>query len=75
MKRKQERQPAQQNSSASAAPPRSLPRHAQQHHDAIAHLRAGRLDESRAVLQQVADADPQDWQALHLLGLIAYRQG
>lgn len=75
MTRKSQRRPAQQSPSASAAPSRPRPDNAQQHHDAIAHLRAGRLDEAKDVLQQVAEADPQDWQALHLLGLIAYRQG
>lgn len=42
--------------------------------DAIAHLHGGRFSEAAAILRQVAAADPENWQSLHLLGLTAYRQ-
>ncbi len=43
--------------------------------DAIGLLRAGRLGEAAAALNRISAADPENWQAAHLLGLTAYRQG
>jgi Tfp pilus assembly protein PilF len=38
-------------------------------------LNAGRLDQARSIFQQVLQADPINADALHLLGVIALRQG
>jgi protein O-GlcNAc transferase len=43
--------------------------------EAIALLKAGRLDEAAAAFERVIAADPENWQSIHLLGLVAYRQG
>lgn len=75
MKRKQQRQPARHPSPAPAAPPQPRPEHAEGQLEAIAHLKAGRLDEAAALLRRIVEAHPEAWQGLHLLGLIAYRQG
>jgi protein O-GlcNAc transferase len=75
MKRKQQRKPANQPSRAPAPPPQPRPEHADGQTEAIAHLKAGRLDEATALLREIVEAHPQSWQGLHLLGLIAYRQG
>jgi protein O-GlcNAc transferase len=75
MKRRQQQHPAQQPSPAPAARPQPRPEDAEGQMEAIAHLKAGRLDEAAALLQGIVDARPENWQGLHLLGLIAYRQG
>ncbi len=75
MKRKQQRQPANQPSRAPAAPPQPRPEHADRQMEAIDHLKAGRLDEATTLLREIVEAHPESWQGLHLLGLIAYRQG
>ncbi len=43
--------------------------------DAIGLLRAARLGEAADALSRITDADPENWQAMHLRGLTAYRQG
>ena len=50
-------------------------RHPPSQADAAGFLRDGRPGEAAAVLRQIIAADPESWQALHLLGLTAYRQG
>ena len=63
MKRKQQRQSARR-------PLRRLPRHrarpehAERQLEAIAHLKAGRLDEAAAMLHLIVEGDPDDWQGL-----------
>jgi predicted O-linked N-acetylglucosamine transferase (SPINDLY family)/SAM-dependent methyltransferase len=42
--------------------------------EAMNLLRAGKLNEAGEILEAVVASDPQNWQALHLLGLILYRQ-
>jgi tetratricopeptide (TPR) repeat protein len=43
--------------------------------EAVAHHRAGRLDEAKQLYQQILDIDPHHAETHHLLGLIAYRTG
>jgi protein O-GlcNAc transferase len=43
--------------------------------EAIMLLKAGRLDEAAGAFERVIAADPENWQSIHLLGLVAYRQG
>jgi protein O-GlcNAc transferase len=42
---------------------------------AIDHLKAGRLDQAETLYRQIVADDPEHWQGLHLLGLIAHKQG
>ncbi len=42
---------------------------------AIDHLKAGRLAEATALFREVVAEDPLHWRGLHLLGLIAHKQG
>jgi tetratricopeptide (TPR) repeat protein len=42
---------------------------------AVAHHQAGRLDEAERLYTRVLDADPRNFDALHLLGVIAHQQG
>ena len=42
---------------------------------AAAHHRAARLGEAEAIYRQVLAVDPNQGDALHLLGLVAYRRG
>jgi protein O-GlcNAc transferase len=42
---------------------------------AMGHLKAGRLSEAATVYRDIVTEDPRHWQGLHLLGLIAYKQG
>ncbi len=42
---------------------------------AIAHQQAGRWQEAEAICRQVLQAEPEHADALHLLGLLAYRTG
>ena len=43
--------------------------------EAIAHHRSGRLPEAEAGYRQVLDTDPQQFDALRLLGLLAHQRG
>ncbi len=43
--------------------------------EAIAHLKAGRLAEATALFERVIAENPENWQSIHLLGLVAYKQG
>ncbi|MEP6888174.1 MAG: tetratricopeptide repeat protein [Nitrospirales bacterium] len=43
--------------------------------EAVAHHRAGRLDEAKQFYQQILAIDPHHAETQHLLGLIAYRTG
>jgi predicted O-linked N-acetylglucosamine transferase (SPINDLY family) len=47
----------------------------QQFDSALSHHRAGRLAEAEAVYRQILSADPNDADALHLLGVIANQTG
>jgi predicted O-linked N-acetylglucosamine transferase (SPINDLY family)/SAM-dependent methyltransferase len=61
---------------AEAAPPaRRQPQQPASQYQAIQHLKAGRLDEATAIFEHIVAEDPENWQSLHLLGLIAYRLG
>jgi predicted O-linked N-acetylglucosamine transferase (SPINDLY family)/SAM-dependent methyltransferase len=42
---------------------------------AMDHLKAGRFKEAAVLFRDVIAEDPQHWRSLHLLGLIAHRQG
>jgi predicted O-linked N-acetylglucosamine transferase (SPINDLY family) len=42
---------------------------------ALAHHRAGRLPEAEAIYRQVLEAEPENFQALHLLGAAAHQRG
>jgi protein O-GlcNAc transferase len=42
---------------------------------AIDHLKAGRLGEAETLYRKIVADDPEHWQGLHLLGLIAHKQG
>jgi len=53
----------------------SEPRQPSAQLEAITHLKAGRLDEACALFEQEIERNPDNWQSIHLLGLVAYRQG
>ncbi|HWP39396.1 MAG TPA: tetratricopeptide repeat protein, partial [Tepidisphaeraceae bacterium] len=42
---------------------------------ALAHHQAGRLAEAEALYRQILDSDPQDPQAMHLLGVVLHQTG
>jgi len=42
---------------------------------AIDHLKAGRLGEAETLYRRIVASDPEHWRGLHLLGLIAHKQG
>jgi protein O-GlcNAc transferase len=68
------RQDAAQRAPAATAPsPIEAPRQDTQI-EAMNLLKAGRLNEAGVILEKVVETDPENWQSLHLLGLILYRQ-
>lgn len=60
---------------AAPAKPESLPVPASGIAEAFAHYRQGRLGEAETICDAILSAQPQDFDSLHLLGLLRHRQG
>jgi tetratricopeptide (TPR) repeat protein/glycosyltransferase involved in cell wall biosynthesis len=58
-----------------ARPVPPLPRRRDLLQAAVAHHQAGRLEPARSLYEQVRDRYPEDGNAVHLLGVIAYQSG
>lgn len=74
MPRKPRQDAAKRAPDSSAPSPMEVPKGAAQI-EAMKLLKAGRLSEATPLLEEVIAEEPENWQSLHLLGLILYRQG